>query len=118
MAASRKPSPSRPVCGRLCGAARRFFAVLLPCVPVAAVIALGLSLIGAADRTGVDKTVLIAELCAKNLTGLADCDGQRGGLAGAGQPERAGSGPERLASEQQRQGPREIHLPGRVCDSR
>lgn len=78
MAASRKPSPSRPVCGRLCGAARRFFAVLLPCVPVAAVIALGLSLIGAADRTGVDKTVLIAELCAKNLTGLADCDGQRG----------------------------------------
>lgn len=78
MAASRKPSPSRPVCGRLRGAARRFFAVLLPCVPVAAVIALGLSLIGAADRTGVDKTVLIAELCAKNLTGLADCDGQRG----------------------------------------
>lgn len=70
---SRSSFSSRPVRGGL----RRFLAIFLPLVPVAAIVLLGSTLLGAAGSGTYRAGVRITELCAKNLTGLTDADGTR-----------------------------------------
>lgn len=60
---------------------RRLLAVLLPLLPVAAAAVLGAALLGSAAQSRAayaGRTLLITELCAKNLTGIQDANGNHG----------------------------------------